>query len=61
MDLSKAFDTLNHYLLIAKLEANSFSENSLNYSQSYLRCRLQRTNVNYYFSLWKNIFASFPQ
>ena len=35
MDLSKAFDTLNHDLLIAKLEAYGFSENSLNYIQSY--------------------------
>ena len=39
MDLSKAFDTLNHDLLIAKLEAFGFSENSLNYIQSYLRNR----------------------
>ena len=35
MDLSKVFDTLNHDLLIAKLEAYGFSENSLNYIQSY--------------------------
>ena len=34
MDLSKAFDTLNHDLLIVKFEANGFSENSLNYIQS---------------------------
>ena len=46
MELSKAFDTLNHDLLIAKLEAYGFSENSLNYIQNYLRSRLQRTNVN---------------
>ena len=36
MDLSKAFDTLNHDLLIAKFEAYGFSENSLNYIKSYL-------------------------
>ena len=61
MDLSKAFDTLNHDLLIAKLEAYGFSENSLNYIQSYLRNRLQRTNVNNNFSLWKDIFTGVPQ
>ena len=46
MDLSKVFDILNHDFLIAKLEAYGFSENSLNYIHSYLRYRLQRTNVN---------------
>ena len=34
MNLFKVFDTLNHDLLIVKLEANGFSENSLNYIQS---------------------------
>ena len=38
-----------------------FSENSLNYIQSYLRNRLQRTNVNNNFSLWKDIFSGVPQ
>ena len=61
MDLSKAFDTLNHDLLIAKLEAYGFSKNSLNYIQSYLRNRLQRTNVNNNSSLWKDIFSGVPQ
>ena len=61
MDLSKAIDILNHDLLIAKLEAYGFSENSLNYIQSYLRNRLQRTNVNNNFSLWKDIFVGVPQ
>ena len=44
MDQSKAFDTLNYDLLIAKLEAYGFSESSLNYIQSYLHNCLQRTN-----------------
>ena len=61
MDMSKAFDTLHHDLLIAKLEADDFSENSLNYIQCYLRNRLQRTNVNNNVSLWKDIFAYVPQ
>ena len=37
MNLSKAFDTLNHDLLTAKLEAYGFSQKSFNYIQSYLR------------------------
>ena len=61
MDLSKAFDTLNHDLSIAKLEACGFSENSLNYIQSYLHNRLQRTHMNNNFSLWNNIFSAVPQ
>ena len=53
MDLSKAFDTLNHDLLIAKLEAYGFSAKSLSYIHSYLNKRLQNTNVNCDFSLRK--------
>ena len=34
-DLSKASDTLNHDLLIAKLEAYGFSAKSLSYIHSY--------------------------
>ena len=30
MDLSKAFDTINHDLLLAKLRANGFSTSALN-------------------------------
>ena len=34
MDLSKVFDTLNHGLLIANLEAYGFSAKSLSYIRS---------------------------
>ena len=61
MDLSKAFDTLNHDLLIAKLEVYGFSAKSLSYIHSYLNKRLQKTNVNCDFSLWKEIFSEVPQ
>ena len=61
MDLSRVFDNLNHDLLIAKPEAYRFYESSLNYIQSYLDHRLQRTNVNNNFSLWKDIFADVPK
>ena len=61
MDIFKAFDTLNHDLLLARLEAYGFSENSIGYIQNYLDNRLQRANVNNNFSLWKDIFSGVPQ
>ena len=39
MDLSKAFDTLNHNLLIVKLEAYGFERESLSFMKSYLSDR----------------------
>ena len=39
MDLSKAYDTINHDLLIAKLHACGFSKESLKLIKSYLSNR----------------------
>ena len=39
MDLSKAFDTMNHDLLIANLYAYGFDKNSLRLIKSYLSDR----------------------
>ena len=61
MDLSKAFNTLKHDLLIAKLEAYGLSLNSLKYIRSYLTQHLQRIGVNNSLSLWKDIIASLPR
>ena len=61
MDLSKAFDTLNHNLLLAKLNAYGFSNTSLLFIQSYLKDRHQRTNVNNVFSSWLKIKSGVPQ
>ena len=52
MDLSKAFDTLNHDLLIAKLYAYGFGKNALKLIQSYLSDRWQRTKINTSYSTW---------
>ena len=42
MDLLKAFDTIHHDLMIAKLEAYDSSQDVLQYIRGYLRNRQQR-------------------
>ena len=61
MDLSKAFDTINHELLIAKLEAYGFGESALGLMHSYLSDRWQRTKVNSSFSTWRELLCGVPQ
>ena len=60
-DLSKAFDCLNHDLLIAKLHAYGFDHNALMFINSYLHNRQQRTNVNNSHSCWSYIKSGIPQ
>ena len=60
-DLSKAFDCLNHELLIAKLEAYGFDHESLAFIYSYLSDRKQRTKVNNSFSAYSEITTGIPQ
>ena len=61
MDLSKAFGTLNHELLLAKLNVYGFSANAMAYIKIYLSDRYQRTKINKKFSTWKNIYKGLPQ
>ena len=49
-DLSKAFDSLSHELLIAKLDSYGFDYLSLKLMHSYLNDRFQRVRVNSDFS-----------
>ena len=46
-DLSKAFDCLNHELLIAKLEAYGFGKPALELIKSYLTNRKQIIKINF--------------
>ena len=61
MDLSKAFDTLDHNLLLAKLEAYGFDLNSLNFIKDYLTNRLQRCKTGSSFSNCGRIKTGVPQ
>ena len=61
MDLSKAFDCLDHDLLIAKLHAYGFSRSALELIYSYLNDRKQRVKVNGSFSAWKESTKGLPQ
>ena len=46
MDLSKAFDAINHELHIAKLHAYGFSVEALKFLLSYLEEKWQRVKIN---------------
>ena len=61
MDLSKAFDCVNHGLLIAKLSAYGLNMDALQLIRSYLSNRQQRVKINSSFSDWKEIKIGVPQ
>ena len=56
MDLSKAFDCLNHKAFIAKLEAYVFVRAALKLIHYYLLNRKQRVKINGSFSSWQESF-----
>ena len=60
-DLSKAFDCIDHNLLIAKLNAYGFEKRSLEFIHSYLTKRKQRTKVDSAFSSWEMLLSGVPQ
>ena len=61
VDLLKAFDTLDHDLLIAKLHAYGFDKKSLRLLKSYLSDRWQSTKMNTSYSSWSALFVGVPQ
>ena len=61
MDLSKAFDSIPHGLLIAKLYAYGMSVQSCNYIRSYLMDRRQRVKIGSHRSEWLTVLRGVPQ
>ena len=61
IDLLKAYDCVNHDLIIAKLEAYGITKNSLRLIQNYLSQRKQRVRVGSSYSEWVEIILGVPQ
>ena len=60
-DLLKAFDCLDHELLIAKLNAYGFSLTALKLVHNYLSNRKQETMINSLYSILRKIIFGVPQ
>ena len=61
MDLSKAFDTLDHQLLLQKLNYYGIHGTALNWFTSYLSGRTQYVVVNDVNSEYQTILTGVPQ
>ena len=60
MNLSKAFDCIPHDLLIAKLHACGFSEKTVTFIYSYLKCR-KHVKIENYYSDFLTLLSGVPQ
>ena len=61
MDLSKAFDSIPHDLLIAKLHAYGFSIDAVTFFYSYLKRRNQNVKINNTHSVFQVLLSGVPQ
>ncbi|XP_048580104.1 uncharacterized protein LOC116603374 isoform X1 [Nematostella vectensis] len=61
LDLKKAFDTVNHDILLRKLELNGITGNALLLIQSYLSNRKQKCQLNSTVSSESKITCGIPQ
>ena len=61
LDLSKAFDCVNHNILLSKLAHYGIRSSSLDWVHSYLHGRTQCTIVDGCSSEWATIIAGVPQ
>ena len=61
LDLSKAFNCVDHKILIGKLERYGITGTPLNFFRSYLSDQCQFTRVNSFDSEWRKITCGVPQ
>ena len=61
LDLQKAFDTVNHGILLSKLQSLGFNDLSVQWFKSYLTGRTQVTDVDGVLSNSKGISCGVPQ
>ena len=61
IDLQKAFDKVNHEILLGKLHAIGFSEKTIALFKSYLSDRSFKVNINNHFSDLSKIYCGVPQ
>ena len=60
-DLKKAFDTIEHSLLLQKLESYGIREITYDWFESYLKNRKQRIEINGVSSNWSSIKSGVPR
>ena len=60
-DLQKAFDTINHEILLGKLQAIAFSEKTVAWLKWFLSDRAFKVNINNHFSELSKISCGVPQ
>ena len=61
LDLSKAFDTINHKLLLVKLKKYKFSDSALKTIENYLSDRTMRVNIDKTLSKIESLMVGVPQ
>ena len=61
IDLQKAFDTINHDILLKKMASLGFSNHSIKWFQSYLSDRSFRVNIKSKYSSTAKIERGVPQ